>query len=45
MIMLIMSSQVSIDVQHFSPAELSIKTVEDVLVVEGRHDEKEDEHG
>jgi len=37
--------QVSIDVQHFSPAELSIKTVEDVLWVEGRHDEKEDEHG
>merc|ERR1711892_1125863 len=37
--------QISIDVQHFSPKELSIRTVDNVLWVEGRHEEKEDEHG
>ncbi|XP_023334421.1 alpha-crystallin B chain [Eurytemora carolleeae] len=36
---------VLLDVQHFSPAELSVRTVEQVLEVEGKHEEKEDAHG
>eukprot|EP00092_Neocalanus_flemingeri_P008249 GFUD01008894.1.p1 GENE.GFUD01008894.1~~GFUD01008894.1.p1 ORF type:complete len:199 (-),score=55.46 GFUD01008894.1:165-713(-) len=37
--------QISIDIQHFSPKELAIRTVDTVLWVEGKHEEKEDEHG
>ncbi|GBP28663.1 Protein lethal(2)essential for life [Eumeta japonica] len=37
--------QVSLDVQHFAPEEISIKTVEGFVVVEGKHEDKEDEHG
>ncbi|GBP28661.1 Protein lethal(2)essential for life [Eumeta japonica] len=37
--------QVSLDVQHFAPEEISVKTVEGFVVVEGKHEEKEDEHG
>lgn len=37
--------QVSLDVQHFAPNEITVKTVENDIVVEGKHDEKEDNHG
>uniref|UniRef100_A0A8D8U4L6 Protein lethal(2)essential for life n=1 Tax=Cacopsylla melanoneura TaxID=428564 RepID=A0A8D8U4L6_9HEMI len=37
--------QVILDVQQFSPNEISIKTVDGAIVVEGKHEEKEDEHG
>lgn len=38
--------QVSLDVQQFSPEELTVKTLDkNVIVVEGKHEEKEDEHG
>ncbi|KAH1011315.1 hypothetical protein HUJ04_000716 [Dendroctonus ponderosae] len=38
--------QASLDVQQFSPEELTIKiTGENVLTVEGKHEEKEDQHG
>ncbi|XP_059056220.1 protein lethal(2)essential for life-like [Achroia grisella] len=37
--------QVNIDVQHFAPDEVSVKVLENQIVVEGRHDEKRDEHG
>ena len=34
-----------LDVHQFAPNELSVKTVDDSVVVEGRHEEKEDKHG
>ncbi|XP_075987232.1 protein lethal(2)essential for life-like [Anticarsia gemmatalis] len=37
--------QVNLDVQHFSPEEISVKTVDGYIVVEGKHEEKKDEHG
>lgn len=37
--------QVCLDVHQFAPKELSVKTVDDSVVVEGRHEEKEDKHG
>lgn len=37
--------QVCLDVHQFAPSELSVKTVDDSVVVEGRHEEKEDKHG
>jgi crystallin alpha B len=36
---------VKLDVQHFSPKELSIKTVDNFVIIEGKHDEKLDDHG
>ncbi|CAG0898310.1 unnamed protein product [Darwinula stevensoni] len=37
--------QVTLDVQHFSPSEIQVKTSGDWVVVEAKHDEKRDEHG
>lgn len=37
--------QVNLDVQHFTPDEISVKTADGYLVVEGKHEEREDEHG
>ncbi|XP_028161670.1 protein lethal(2)essential for life-like [Ostrinia furnacalis] len=37
--------QVNVDVQHFSPEEISVKTVDRFLVVEAKHEERQDEHG
>ncbi|CAK1546721.1 unnamed protein product [Leptosia nina] len=37
--------QVNLDVQHFSPEEISVKTTDGYIVVEGKHEEKKDEHG
>lgn len=37
--------QVTLDVQHFAPEEITVKTAEGFLVVEGKHEEKRDEHG
>ncbi|KAG8232751.1 hypothetical protein J437_LFUL012996 [Ladona fulva] len=37
--------EVMIDVHQFAPDEIFVKTVKDELVVEGRHEEKRDEHG
>lgn len=37
--------QVNLDVQHFAPEEISVKTVDGYLVVEAKHEEKQDEHG
>ncbi|CAG9796299.1 unnamed protein product [Diatraea saccharalis] len=37
--------QVNLDVQHFSPDEITVKTADGFLVVEGHHEEKQDEHG
>ncbi|XP_069672901.1 protein lethal(2)essential for life-like [Periplaneta americana] len=37
--------KVNLDVQQFSPDEITVKTVDDYVVVEGKHEEREDEHG
>lgn len=38
--------QVNLDVQHFAPEEITVKvTGKNTIVVEGKHEEKEDEHG
>ncbi|CAG4962236.1 unnamed protein product [Colias eurytheme] len=37
--------QVNLDVQHFSPDEISVKTADNHIIVEGKHEEKKDEHG
>lgn len=37
--------QVSLDVQQFLANEVTVKTSDNVVTVEGRHDEKEDDHG
>ncbi|XP_050678429.1 protein lethal(2)essential for life-like [Leptidea sinapis] len=37
--------QVNLDVQHFKPDEISVKTVDGYIVIEGKHEEKQDEHG
>ncbi|CAK1546739.1 unnamed protein product [Leptosia nina] len=37
--------QVNLDVQHFSPEEISVKTANNCIIVEGKHEEKADEHG
>jgi HSP20 family molecular chaperone IbpA len=37
--------QVCLDVEHFAPNEITVKTVDNTITVEGQHNEKEDEHG
>lgn len=37
--------QVSIDVSHFQPSEIRVKTIDDSIVVEAKHGDREDEHG
>ena len=37
--------QVCMDVGQFKPSELSVKVVDNSIVVEGKHEEREDEHG
>lgn len=37
--------QVCMDVSQFKPNELTVKTVDNTIVVEGNHEEREDEHG
>ena len=34
-----------LDVQQFKPEEISVKVVDKCVVVEGKHEEKQDEHG
>ncbi len=38
-------SQVSLDVQQFKPEEINVKVVDDHVVVEGKHEERQDKHG
>lgn len=33
------------DVQQFGPDEITVKLVDDFIVVEGKHEERQDEHG
>ncbi|EEB15480.1 protein lethal, putative [Pediculus humanus corporis] len=37
--------QVILDVQQFAPSEIVVKTQNNVVLVEGKHEEKQDEHG
>lgn len=37
--------QVVLDVEHFAPHELSVKTVDNTILVEGKHEERKDAHG
>lgn len=37
--------QVNVDVQHFSPDEINVKVVDGNVIVEGKHEEKRDQHG
>ncbi|KAJ6640735.1 Heat shock protein 27 [Pseudolycoriella hygida] len=37
--------QVCLDVQQFAPNEISVKTVDNDIVVEANHEERQDEHG
>ncbi|MCQ9140748.1 small heat shock protein [Bacillus amyloliquefaciens] len=37
--------QVNLDVQHFSPEEIIVKTADGFVVIEGKHEEKKDDHG
>lgn len=37
--------QMSLNVYQFAPSEITVKTVDDTIVIEGKHEEKVDEHG
>lgn len=37
--------EVNLDVGYFEPNELTVKIVNDCVVVEGKHEEREDDHG
>ncbi|KAL1138503.1 hypothetical protein AAG570_008566 [Ranatra chinensis] len=37
--------KINLDVQQFKPEELSVKVVDDFLVVDAKHEERSDEHG
>lgn len=37
--------QVCMDVQQFSPNEITVKAVDNCVIVEGKHEERQDEHG
>ncbi|XP_015119045.1 alpha-crystallin A chain [Diachasma alloeum] len=39
------SYHVSLDVQQFAPEEISVKLMDRSVIVEGKHDDKKDEHG
>lgn len=36
---------VILDVQQFTPNEITVKTTDKFIIVEGKHEEKQDEHG
>lgn len=37
--------QVCMDVQEFAPNEITVKTIDNNIVVEAKHEEREDDHG
>ncbi|XP_075421003.1 heat shock protein beta-1 [Tenrec ecaudatus] len=37
--------RVSLDVNHFAPEELTVKTKDGVVEISGKHEERQDEHG
>jgi len=36
---------VNLDVTHFKPEEISVKVVGNQVTIEGKHEEREDDHG
>ena len=42
---LVNCSKVTLNVSHFKPEEVSIKAVDNFLVIEAKHEERPDEHG
>uniref|UniRef100_A0A8C0U7B1 Heat shock protein family B (small) member 1 n=1 Tax=Cyanistes caeruleus TaxID=156563 RepID=A0A8C0U7B1_CYACU len=39
------SWKVTLDVNHFAPEELVVKTKDNIVEITGKHEEKQDEHG
>lgn len=37
--------KVSLDVQHFKPNEISVKVTDKEITIEGKHEERQDDHG
>jgi HSP20 family molecular chaperone IbpA len=37
--------KVALDVHQFAPREINVKTVDDSVIIEGKHEERPDEHG
>ena len=37
--------QVNLDVQQFKPDQLNVKVVDNTVVIDGKHEERQDEHG
>ncbi|XP_016359944.1 uncharacterized protein LOC107702214 [Sinocyclocheilus anshuiensis] len=37
--------KISLDVNHFAPSEITVKTQDEFLVIAGKHEERQDEHG
>lgn len=37
--------QVNVDVQHFAPEEIDVKVINGHVIIEGKHQEKRDQHG
>ncbi|XP_054262913.1 protein lethal(2)essential for life-like isoform X2 [Macrosteles quadrilineatus] len=37
--------KVTLHVQHFKPEELTVKVVDNFVIVEGKHEERQDHHG
>ena len=37
--------QACVDVHHFQPSEITVKTVDNTVVIEGKHEERDDGHG
>lgn len=37
--------EIILDVQQFSPNEITVKVTDKYIIVEGKHEEKQDEHG
>lgn len=35
----------NLDVTHFKPEEIGVKAMGNRVIIEGKHEEKEDEHG
>lgn len=37
--------QANVDVHHFKPNEVTVKTVDNTVIIEGKHEERDDGHG
>jgi HSP20 family molecular chaperone IbpA len=37
--------QVCVDVHHFAPKEIHVKTMDNLIIIEGKHEERTDDHG